>query len=134
MPSAPRIFRVILHVADIEAAAAFYHQLLDTTGMRVSAGRHYIACGPVLLALLDPVKEERQRPRPNSDNLYFATDDLDALFRRAQRLDCLSTEDVHGAPAGQISLRPWGERSFYTIDPWQNQLCFVDETTLFTGA
>ncbi len=25
------------------------------------------------------------------------------------------------------------ERSFYAVDPWGNGLCFVDDTTLFTG-
>ena len=129
-----RIFRTILHVTDIDAAATFYHHLLATTGLRVSPGRHYIPCGPVLLALLDPAKEEGHPPRSNADNLYFATHDLDAIFHRAQHLTCLSKEKIHGARAGQITLRPWGERSFYAIDPWRNQLCFVDESTLFTGS
>jgi len=35
--------------------------------------------------------------------------------------------------AGEIVKRPWGELSFYVEDPWGNGLCFVDETTLFTG-
>jgi hypothetical protein len=30
-------------------------------------------------------------------------------------------------------VRPWGERCFYAFDPFGNGLCFVDETTLFTG-
>jgi len=29
--------------------------------------------------------------------------------------------------------RPWGERSFYAVDPFGNPLCFVDQKTLFTG-
>ncbi len=41
--------------------------------------------------------------------------------------------DVHGASAGEVVRRPWGERSFYAYDPWGNGLCFVDENTLFTG-
>jgi hypothetical protein len=40
---------------------------------------------------------------------------------------------VHGTPAGEIVKRPWGERSFYAIDPTGNKLCFVDAATLFTG-
>jgi len=52
---------------------------------------------------------------------------------RARELNCLSTEDVHGASAGDVVKRPWGERSFYAYDPWGNGLCFVDENTLFTG-
>jgi hypothetical protein len=39
---------------------------------------------------------------------------------------------VHGAPAGEIGTRPWGERSFYCQDPFKNKLCFVDRTTLYT--
>ena len=41
---------------------------------------------------------------------------------------------LEGPPsAGLIVTRPWGERSFYVNDPSGNGLCFVDETTLFTG-
>jgi len=40
---------------------------------------------------------------------------------------------VHGAAAGDIVARPWGERSFYASDPFDNLLCFVDERTVFTG-
>jgi hypothetical protein len=39
---------------------------------------------------------------------------------------------VHGAPAGDVIKRPWGERSFYATDPWGNELCFVEEGTLYT--
>ena len=111
-----RIYRVILHVSDIDAAARFYHHLLATTGARVTPSRHYIPCGPVLLALLDPATEEGHAPRPSADNLYFAVSDIDAVFSRAKQLDCLSTEEVHGSPAGRIMVRPWGERSFYATD------------------
>ena len=67
------------------------------------------------------------------DNIYFAVGDLDATYARASELGCLSSADVHGASAGEIVVRPWGERSFYVTDPWGNGLCFVDEDTLFTG-
>ena len=55
------------------------------------------------------------------------------VHARARGLKCLSKEDVHGEPAGEIVKRPWGERSFYARDPFQNRLCFVDAQTLFTG-
>jgi catechol 2,3-dioxygenase-like lactoylglutathione lyase family enzyme len=32
-----------------------------------------------------------------------------------------------------IKQRPWGERSFYCLDPDGNRLCFVDDSTLFLG-
>ena len=32
-----------------------------------------------------------------------------------------------------IAQRPWGERSFYGLDPSGNPVCFVDDTTLYRG-
>jgi hypothetical protein len=40
---------------------------------------------------------------------------------------------VHDARGGGIVVRPWGERSFYVVDPWGNPLCFVEEGTVYTG-
>lgn len=40
---------------------------------------------------------------------------------------------IHGAPAGEIVTHPWGELSFYAIDPFENPICFVNEATVFTG-
>ena len=34
--------------------------------------------------------------------------------------------------AAKVIERPWGERSFYVTDPWGNELCFVQEGTLYT--
>jgi hypothetical protein len=89
------------------------------------------ACGPVTLAVLD-VSSSR-RPHPAAKALYFAVRDLEAAFKRAQSLGCLSREEVHDAPGGGIVVRPWGERSFYAEDPWKNPLCFVEEGTVYTG-
>ena len=106
---------------------------LRMQGRRIPrASRHYIDCGPVILALVDPTAGgEEANPLP--DYIYFAVDDLEQVHTRARELGCLSTEDVHGDSAGEIVIRPWGERSFYVKDPWGNGLCFVDEKTLFTG-
>ena len=35
-----QLYRVIMPAADIDASAAFYTQLLDQPGMRISGGRH----------------------------------------------------------------------------------------------
>ena len=130
---APRLFRIILQVSDLQRAAAFYEKLLDDPGRTIPrASRHYIDCGPVILALVDP-SADGEELRPSADNIYFAVDDIEAVHTRAKDLNCLSEEDVHGDPAGEIVKRPWGERSFYAVDPWSNMLCFVDERTLFTG-
>ena len=56
---------------------------------------------------------------------YLATDDLDAVYGRALR--------ASARIASSIETRPWGERSFYCLDPDGNRLCFVDDSTLFLG-
>ena len=133
MSQAPRLFRIILQMPDLDQAEQFYGELLGDKGRRIPrASRHYIDCGPVILALVD-VTADGEKPKPLPDNIYFAVANLDAVYARAKALNCLSREDVHGVSAGEIVVRPWGERSFYVIDPWGNKLCFVDETTLFTG-
>jgi predicted enzyme related to lactoylglutathione lyase len=130
---ADKLFRIILQVNDLDKAAEFYAKLLDDPGRRIPrASRHYIDCGPVILALVD-VTAGGEEAKPLPDKIYFAVADLEKAHARATELGCLSTEDVHGASAGEIVVRPWGERSFYVHDPWGNGLCFVDDKTLFTG-
>ena len=133
MVQAPTLFRIILQVPDLDQAEEFYGALLGDKGRRIPrASRHYIDCGPVILALVE-VTSEGETPKPIPDNIYFSTGDLDEIYERAKTLDCLSDADVHGESAGEVVVRPWGERSFYVIDPWGNKLCFVDDKTLFTG-
>ncbi len=64
--------------------------------------------------------------RPNPDHIYFAVPDLEIVFARAKDAGCAWLADT-------IATRPWGERSFYARDPFDNPICFVDESTLFTG-
>ena len=132
----PTLYRIVLQVDNLDQAAEFYSKLLGDRGRRIPRGsRHYIDCGPVILALVDVNGEgiPGLEPKPLPDYIYFAVSDVEAVYQRAQELQCLSTEDVHGASAGDLVKRPWGERSFYVHDPWGNGLCFVDENTLFTG-
>jgi catechol-2,3-dioxygenase len=133
MASATNLFRVVLQVSDLDQGAEFYSKLLDNQGRRIPRGsRHYFDCGPVILALVD-VTAGGEKAKPIPDYIYFAVADLQKVYDRAQALNCLSSDDVHGAAAGEIVKRPWGELSFYVDDPWGNGLCFVDEKTLFTG-
>ena len=133
MSETPKLYRVILQVSDLDQAAEFYSKLLDTDGRRIHGGfRHYFDCGDVILALVDPAADD-ETARPNPDNIYFSVADIADVHRRAAGLGCLSTGDVHGEAAGEIITRPWGERSFYAIDPFGNPICFVEESTIFTG-
>src|SRR5215813_1838601 len=130
---APKLFRIALQVADLEQAAAFYAKLLDDPGIPIPRGsRHYFDCGGIILALVD-VAKGGEKPQPTPDYIYFAVNNLEEVFERAQALNCLAQDRYHDQEAGQIVKRPWGELSFYVEDPWGNGLCFVDEKTLFTG-
>jgi predicted enzyme related to lactoylglutathione lyase len=131
----PRLYRVIMPVGDLDSAVPFYAALLDQAGMRISPGRHYFRCGDVTLALYSPRGDgDPREPRPNFDHVYFAVDDLEAVFERAQATGGLSVETGDGELAmGDIQKRPWGEVSFYMHDPFGNPICFVDSSSLFTG-
>ena len=130
-----RLYRVVLPVNDLNAAVSFYVALLEQPGMRVSNGRHYFMCGGVILAIYDPRADGDDRtPRPNFDHVYFAVDDLEGVFARAQKVGGLSTVMGDGRlPMGEIARRPWGERSFYMNDPFGNPICFVDAASLYKG-
>ena len=130
-----RLFRVILPAGDIAVAARFYSELLAQPGFRVSPGRHYFRVGAVTLAVYDPRADgDSTTPRPNFDHVYFAVDDIESVYRRAEQAGGLSTKIGDGnLPMGRIERRPWGERSFYLHDPFGNPLCFVDAATVFSG-
>jgi catechol-2,3-dioxygenase len=117
-----------LEVGDIDRAASFYGKLLGLEARPQMGARVYLSAGAVTLQIV-----QVPAPHPAAKALYFALADLDALHARAAALDCLAKGDVHGMPAGQPVVRPWGERSFYAEDPWGNPLCFVDEGTIYAG-
>jgi catechol-2,3-dioxygenase len=132
MADVPSLFRAVLEVSDLSLAVTFYSKLLGIEGRVLRGSRAYFDCGPVILAILDPTPGDIT-PTPNVGDLYFSVKNLESFHVRASELGCLSTEEVHDESAGDIVIRPWGERSFYVKDPWGNGVCFVDETTLFTG-
>jgi len=122
-------------VTDIDAASRFYSALFDSPGFRVSGGRHYFDCGGVILAVYDAKADgDRTAVRNNAEHVYFAVPDLEAVFKRAERLGTLSSKvgDAN-LPMGAIARRPWGEVSFYLDDPSGNPLCFVDEKSIYRG-
>jgi uncharacterized glyoxalase superfamily protein PhnB len=122
-----KLYRVILPVTDIATAQRFYSLILGQNGKRVSPGRHYFDCGGMILACLDPRADgEKREAKRNREHIYFAVNKLEDIFRRASFAGCKWIE-----PA--IKKRPWGERSFYAQDPFGNPICFVDESTIFTG-
>ena len=131
MSDSPNLFRVTLEVGDLEAASQLYADLFGQDGKRHPGARHYFDCGGVILAVLDPTAGGLT-PTPGPKSLYFAVRDLEAVHTRARDLKALAPYKVHGEPAGTVTKRPWGERSFYVVDSWGNDLCFVEEGTLYT--
>jgi len=114
-------------VTNLDEAVALYTQILEVTGVRVSPGRHYFDCEGVILCVYDAVADGDSAPvGPNPAPIYFETTDLDGAYARAKssrqckRIDAMAT-------------RPWGERSFYVVDPYSNVLCCVDKATRFSG-
>lgn len=127
----PALFRINVEVGNLGEAVEFYGKLFGHVGRLQAGSRCYFSCGPVTLQIVD-VSSVRN-PHPAAKALYFVVNNLDAVFQRAQSLNCLSSEEVHGEPGGQISVRPWGERSFYAEDQWHNPLCFVEAGTGYPG-
>jgi catechol 2,3-dioxygenase-like lactoylglutathione lyase family enzyme len=131
MSDSPRLFRVTLEVADLDSATQLYSDLFGQDGQRHPGARHYFDCGGVIVAVLD-ISRGGMPPIPGPKSLFFAVDDVDAVHARAERHGVLAPYDVHGEPAGAVITRPWGERSFYVVDPWGNDLCFCENGTLYT--
>ncbi len=131
MSAVPKLFRVTLETSNLEEATTFYTTLLGIPGKRHPGARHYFDCGGVILAILDPTAGGLT-PTPGPKSIYFAVDDADAVHARAAKLKALAPFQVHGQPASELIKRPWGEKSFYVTDPWGNELCFVQDGTLYT--
>jgi predicted enzyme related to lactoylglutathione lyase len=128
---AARLYRVILPVSDIAAAARFYGAILGTPGKRVSRGRHYFGDGEqgAILACYDPAADgdalgDGWKHHP-SQYVYLSVTDLEQTRR-----DCAAAgaQDIT-----QIEAMPWGETMFYALDPFGNPISFVKAGTEFVG-
>ena len=120
-----RVFRIAIPASQIDRSRLFYERVLALDADDTVPSRLYFLCGDVIMALIDWTVEGRGSFHATPDNLYFATEELDQIHVRAL-----------AAGARQVSpieTRPWGERSFYCLDPDGNRLCFVEETPLFLG-
>lgn len=123
-----KLYRVIFPVNDIDKAEGFYAEILNQKGARVSPGRHYFDVGGTILACYDPKADGDEHGMwefHENQYVYIAVDDLIAVRNKMKTLACKSL--------GEIQEMPWGETLFYANDPFGNPICFVDETTVFTG-
>jgi predicted enzyme related to lactoylglutathione lyase len=123
--NAVRVFRVAIPASQIVTSRRFYETLLGVDADDTVPSRLYFHCGDVIVAVIDWAVEPLGPFQSTPENLYFATDDLDAAHDQAVT--------AAARELSPIATRPWGERSFYCLDPDGNRLCFVDESTLFVG-
>ncbi|MGB5817972.1 MAG: VOC family protein [Saonia sp.] len=125
-----KLYRIILPVDDIEKASEFYTTILGVQGIRVSPGRHYFNLHGTILACYDPIADGDKIATKwsfhENQYIYIATPDLERTFTNINTSNAMSMDE-------EIRLMPWGERLFYANDPFGNPICFVDETTIFTG-
>lgn len=120
-----KLFRIAVPALQLERSRDFYERILGREADATVPSRLYFHCGDVILALIDRSADATQPFMPLPDNIYFATDDLDAIHRRAA--------EAGARELSPIETQTWGERSFYCLDPDGNPLCFVDERTVFLG-
>lgn len=118
------LYRVILPTDDMERSDAFWSEMLQTPVDVVVPTRHYFPTAGAILAIVDPAEHEKA-PVSNPDCIYIRVPDLDATFDRAQKLGASISHDGSQEPG--IAKRPWGDRSFYTADPFGNPVCFIDD-------
>jgi predicted enzyme related to lactoylglutathione lyase len=129
-----KLYRVIVPVTDIEAAARFYAAVLGEPGRRVSSGRHYFGSagtGGAILACYSPRDDgdsprygERWEPHP-LQYIYLSCDDLEGARAR-----CIG---AGASGVTGIGRMPWGETIFYALDPFGNPIAFVESGTEFTA-
>ena len=120
-----RVFRIAIPASQISTSRRFYETLLGLEADDTVPSRIYFHCGDVILAVIDWAVEPLDAFRPTPEYLCFATHELDAVYERAVT--------AAARELSPVETRPWGERSFYCLDPDGNRLCFVDDSTLFLG-
>jgi catechol 2,3-dioxygenase-like lactoylglutathione lyase family enzyme len=93
-------------------------------------------CEGTILACFDPQADgDGYVAKPNPEPLYLAVPDLKARYEACQTAGARFKEGAPPGvgPLGEIARRPWGEESFYAVDPFGNSLCFVSRDSIFTG-
>ena len=134
----PNLATTVLPTRSMGRSDAFFEALLGIEPDTFVPGRHTFYCESCMLTLVDSIEHARGHElplpefRPNAEITYFAVPDLDAVWETSRKL---AMDPIPDGETGEgISVRPWGERSFYGLDPSGNPICFVDPETLFTGS
>ena len=119
-----KLHRVLIPVRDIDAASRFYREVFAAPGERVAVNRHYFDGGGVVVGIIDPLQKETLEPNPECT--YFSMEESLETVRDAW-------VGAGGTLQDDIRTHDWGETSFYGVDPWGNQVCFIAAGTEFSG-
>jgi predicted enzyme related to lactoylglutathione lyase len=125
-----KLYRIVYPVTNIEKAAGFYSAIFGLPGERVSPGRHYFDLEGTILVCYDPIADgdgiKQSWAFHENQYIYIAVTDLESIHEKFKNSEARYVDP-------KIETMSWGERLFYAIDPFGNQICFVDEKTLFLG-
>ena len=121
--TSPKLYRIALPVADIEAAAKFYSQVLANPGKRIAPDRHYFDLGGFMLACYVPAAGAKWAFDQNQ-YVYFAVPDLEEIRARIEK--------AGGRNLTEIAKMPWGETMFFAVDPSGSRLGFAKNDKLFS--
>jgi|SRR5215216_779972 len=129
---APPLYRIILQVDNLDKAEGFYGKLLADRGRRIPRGsRHYIDCGPVILALVDVNGEGIQpKPLPDTSTSPSTTSKQSTGARSSCNVYRLR---MYTARAAVISSNVRGASARSTLTTRGEMGFVVDENTVFTG-
>ena len=134
----PSLRSVVLPTSSMGRSEGFFEELLGVEADTSIPNRHFFLLDDCQLSLVDPREHAKSHEleatpfRANPETVYIAVDDLDAAWERAQKIgmQALHDDDVQQG----IHTYPWGERSFYGLDPCGNPISLVDEANLYLGA
>ncbi len=129
-PNLTAVLEAAIYVDDLDAAEAFYGEILGLERIRRQEGRHvFFRCGPSILLAFRP---EATRVPPGPDELpvppHGATGPGHVCFAAEQEeldrlADALPSE---GVPIESDFRWPHGPRSIYVRDPAGNSVEFAE--------
>ena len=103
-----RVFRIAIPASQIDASRAFYEQVLGIDVDATVPSRLYFHCGDVIVAVIDWTLEHGDL-QSTPDNIYLATDELDAGSTEPVGDDTGARADVAHQPVGHPRAQASGE-------------------------
>lgn len=123
-----QLFRMVLPTHPIQKALEFYEPIFEVQAKKVSEGRFYFNLGNVILVCYDSIADgDGNLIPPNPEHIYISTSHIQESYEKVKAQNPLIISP-------KIQKMPWGENSFYFIDPFGNKMCFVEQGTEYRGS